>query len=55
MTIAVTRTETDNVRISEHGHLTEWSIEIQPDQFDWIIERLQTIQKEIKDLTPLTP
>lgn len=47
MTIAVTRTETNNARISERGHLTEWSVEIEPDQLPHVIERLQAIQEEI--------
>jgi len=52
MTISVTETET-GANLSEHGHETEWSVDVEISSIPYIIERLQTIlrNKKVGNLT----
>ena len=46
MTLGVYETDHNKIKISEQGHGTEWAIEIDDTQIDYVIQQLQDIRQE---------
>ena len=50
MTLTVRR-EGTTAQISENGHNSEWSLKIEDEQLEYVIERLQQVKDEIETST----